>query len=178
MYSAQSSSAAKLPSNLVVEKRSFSDQYETISCAYPIIKETVPKSSLGYGTNNKYPEFPPLMTDGRSVVGSWQPESTENANLIESNGIKTNWQYRQFLMKNAQQIQEYNFRETCNDVGYFKRPIDLPSIQSNAVSGHAVPFTFGSILDNTKPSGFQESDLKTLYLTREQLDARRISPMV
>ena len=156
----------------------YSAQYETISCAYPIIKETIPKSSLGYGTNNKYPEFPPLMTDGRSVIGSWQPESTENASLIESNGIKTNWQYRQFLMKNAQQIQEYNFRETCNDVGYFKRPIDLPSIQSNVVSGHSVPFTFGSILDNTKPAGYQESDLKSIYLTREQLDARRIAPLV
>ena len=156
----------------------YSAQYETISCAYPIIKETIPKSSLGYGTNNKYPDFPPLMTDGRSVIGSWQPESTENANLIESNGIKTNWQYRQFLMKNAQQIQEYNFRETCNDVGYFKRPIDLPSIQSNAVSGHSVPFKFGSILDNTKPAGYQESDLKSIYLSREQLDARRIAPMV
>jgi len=177
----------------------YSANYETISCAYPIIKETIPKSSLGYGTNNKYPDFPPLMTDGRSVIGSWQPESTENANLIESNGIKTNWQYRQFLMKNAQQIQEYNFRETCNDVGYFKRPIDLPSIQSNAVSGqglkspttnlvddhrssdkfgHSVPFTFGSILDNTKPTGYQESDLKSIYLSREQLDARRIAPIV
>ena len=126
--------------------------YSAISCAYPIIKETVPKSSLGYGTNNKYPEFPPLMTDGRSVIGSWQPESTENANLIESNGIKTNWQYRQFLMKNAQQIQEYNFRETCNDVGYFKRPIDLPSIQSNAVSGQGLKSPTTNLVDDHRSS--------------------------
>lgn len=156
----------------------YSAQYESINCAYPIIKESLPKSSLGYGTNNKYPEFPPLMCDGRSVIGSWQPESTENAHLIESNGIKSNWQYRQYLMKNSQQLQEYNFRETCNDVGYFKRPIDVPSIQSDVVSGHSTPFLFGSILDKTKPAGYQESDLKSLYLTREQLDARRISPMV
>jgi hypothetical protein len=156
----------------------YSTQYESINCAYPIIKESLPKSSLGYGTNNKYPEFPPLMTDGRSVIGSWQPESTENAMLIESNGIKSNWQYRQYLIKNSQQLQEYNFRETCNDVGYFKRPIDVPSIQSNVISGYSTPFKFGSILDKTKPAGYQESDLKSLYLTREQLDARRISPMV
>ena len=130
----------------------YSANYETISCAYPIIKETIPKSSLGYGTNNKYPDFPPLMTDGRSVIGSWQPESTENANLIESNGIKTNWQYRQFLMKNAQQIQEYNFRETCNDVGYFKRPIDLPSIQSNAVSGQGLKSPTTSLVDDRRSS--------------------------
>jgi hypothetical protein len=138
----------------------YSTQYESINCAYPIIKESLPKSSLGYGTNNKYPEFPPLMTDGRSVIGSWQPESTENAMLIESNGIKSNWQYRQYLIKNSQQLQEYNFRE------------------SNVISGYSTPFKFGSILDKTKPAGYQESDLKSLYLTREQLDARRISPMV
>jgi hypothetical protein len=156
----------------------YSAQYENIQCAYPIIKETLPKSALGYGTNNKYPEFPPLMSDGRAVIGSWQPESTENANLIESNGIKSNWQYRRFLMKNAQQIQEYNFRESCNDVGYFKRPVDLPSIQSNAISGVSTPYLFGSILDSTKPAGYQESDLKAVYLSREQLDARRISPAI
>jgi len=44
--------------------------------------------------------------------------------------------------------------------------------------GHSVPFTFGSILDNTKPTGYQESDLKSIYLSREQLDARRIAPIV
>lgn len=156
----------------------FSIQPEKMESAYPIIKETIPQSSLGYGTNNKYPEFPPLMSDGRSVIGSWQPESTENANLIESNNIKSNWEYRRYLTSNSKEILEYNFREACNDVGYFKRPIDLPSIQSNAVSGYNNPFLFRSVVDNSKPQGYQESDLKKLYLTREQLNARKISPIV
>ena len=39
----------------------FTNAPEQLNCAYPIIKETIPKSSLGYNTNNKYPEFPPLM---------------------------------------------------------------------------------------------------------------------
>jgi len=156
----------------------YSIQPEKINSAYPIIKETIPQSSLGYGTNNKYPEFPPLMSDGRSVIGSWQPESTENANLIESNNIKSNWEYRRYLTSNSKDILEYNFREACNDVGYFKRPIDLPSVNSNTVSDYKTPFIFRSVLDNTKPQGFQESDLKNLYLTREQLNARKISPLV
>jgi len=149
-----------------------------LECAYPIIKETVPRSSLGYGTNNKYPEFPPLMSDGRAVIGSWQPESIDNASLIENNGIKSNWEYRQFLMKNSQDILEYNFREACNDVGYFKRPVDLPSIQSNKVSGIQTPYMFDSMVDKTKPVGYEQSDLKDLYLTREQLEARRIAPVI
>lgn len=154
-------------------------QPEKLESAYPIIKETIPRSSLGYSSNNRYPEFPPLMSDGRAVIGSWQPESTENANLIESNNIKSNWEYRRYLTKNSKDILEYNFRESCNDVGYFKRPIDLPSVQSNVVGGmNSSPFLYDSIIDNSKPTGYEDSDLKQLYLTREQLDARKIAPVV
>lgn len=154
-------------------------QGESLQCAYPVIKETVPRSSLGYNTNNKYPEFPPLMADGRSVTASWQPESTINADLIQSNGITSNWQYRKYLMQNAQQIMEYNFRESSNDVGYYKRPIDLPTMQSNSVSGiKQQPYVYSSVLDNTKPLGYASSDLKEMYLTREQLNARKIAPVV
>ena len=154
-------------------------QPEPLSCAYPIIKETVPQSALGYNTNNKYPQFPPLMSDGRSVTASWQPESSINADLIESNGITSNWQYRRFLTHNAKQIMEYNFRESSNDVGYYKRPVDLPSMQSNTVSDlYKSPYAFTSVLDRTKPFGHSNSDLKELYLSREQLNARKIAPVI
>jgi hypothetical protein len=154
-------------------------QGEKLECAYPIIKETIPKSSLGYGANNKYPEVPPLMSDGRSIIGGWQPESTINADLINSNNIKSNWQYREYLTKNSKDIMEYNFRETCNDVGYFKRPIDIPSIQSNLAQGiENTPYKYKSVLDQTKPLGYESTDLKQLYLTREQLEARKVSPVV
>ena len=154
-------------------------QGEPLHCAYPVIKETVPRSSLGYHTNNKYPEFPPLMSDGRSVTATWQPESTINADLIQSNNIQSNWQYRKYLTNNAQKIMEYNFRESSNDVGYYKRPTDIPSIQSNMVSGIVnKPYVYSSALDNTRPIGYANSDLKETYLTREQLNARKIAPVI
>jgi hypothetical protein len=157
----------------------FSYQPEKLESAYPIIKETIPRSSLGYGTNNKYPEFPPLMQDGRSIVSSWQPEAIINEDLIQSNNIKSNWQYRKYLTNNAKDIMQYNFRESCNDVGYYKRPIDLPNMQSNKVSNlGGTPYSFSSVLDNSKPFGYQTSDLKQVYLSREQLDARKISPVI
>ena len=74
---------------------------EEIDSAYPIIKETVPLSARGYHTNNKYPEFPPLMSDGRSIVASWQPEATTNADLIQNNNIESNWEYRKYLINSA-----------------------------------------------------------------------------
>ena len=155
------------------------NQGELLQCAYPVIKETIPRSSLGYNTNNKYPEFPPLMSDGRSVTATWQPESTINADLIQSNNIQSNWQYRKYLTQNAQQIMEYNFRESSNDVGYYKRPLDLPNIQSNLVTSfNQQPYVYSSPLDNTKPLGYTNSDLKETYLTREQLNARKIAPIV
>ena len=153
--------------------------YQSVDCAYPIIKETIPESSRGYHTNNKYSEFPPLMSDGRSVTATWQSESSINADLVENSGIKSNWEYRKYLTENAKKIMEYNFRESSNDTGYYKRPVDIPSIQSNEVKGfHNQPYLYSSGTDQTKPFGYASSDLKELYLTREQLAARKMSPVV
>uniref|UniRef100_A0A6C0D4F0 Uncharacterized protein n=1 Tax=viral metagenome TaxID=1070528 RepID=A0A6C0D4F0_9ZZZZ len=157
----------------------FSNNAASLECAYPVIKETVPQSSLGYHANNKYDGFPPLMNDGRSITATWQPESTINADLIRSNDIQSNWQYRRYLTKNATEIMQYNFRESSNDIGYYKRPLDVLDIQSNLVSDmNHTPYTYNSILDSTKPIGYSTSDLKDTYLTREQLSARKISPVI
>lgn len=151
-----------------------------LECAYPVIKETIPATSLGYSTNNKYPEFPPIMNDGRPITATWQPESSINEDLIERNNIKSNWEYRKFLTENSNMIAEYNFRESSSDIGYYKRPIDIPSIQSNTIKDDIknTPYTFPSISDNTRPDGYSSSDLKDIYLSREQLEARKISPVI
>lgn len=156
-----------------------SNIFQSVNCAYPVIKETVPESSRGYTANNKYPGFPPLMNDGRSITATWQPESTINADLIENSGIKSNWEYRKYLTENAKKIMEYNFRESSNDTGYYKRPIDIPSIQTNEVKGfHNQPYLYSSGTDNTQPFGYSSSDLKDLYLSREQLASRKIAPVI
>ena len=158
---------------------------QSIDYAFPIIKETIPSSSLGYHSNNKYPGFPPLMSDGRSVTATWQPESTINADLIDRNNIKSNWEYRRYLTNNAKSIMEYNFRESSNDIGYYKRPIEVPSIQKNTISKtfdnskvYSTPYLFSSMMDTTRPNGYVTSDLKNLYLSREQLESRKISPVI
>lgn len=146
--------------------------YEQLNSAYPVIKESIPKSSLGYNTNNKYPEFPPLMMDGRAITASYQPESILNESLILENGIKSNWEYRKFLTGNAQNLMEYNFREACNDSGYYKRYEDIMN------NTNSVPFHYMSHSDTSKPFGYSSSDLKDLYLSREQLNAAKFSPSI
>ena len=157
------------------------NQSQSIECAYPVIKETVPQSSLGYKLNNKYASFPPLMMDGRSITSTWQPEAIINADLIDRNNIKSNWEYRNFLTQNATEIMKYNFLESANDVGYYKRPIDIPSINSNTYipsQNTYTPYLYRSLTDNSQPTGYISSNLKDLYLSREELESRKISPVI
>ena len=153
---------------------SFAHNSQNIDYAYPVIKETVPQSALGYNSNNLYPKFPPIMADGRSAISSWQPESAINDKLIKSNDIKSNWMYRKYLTRHGNQIMEYNFRETCNDTGLFIPPQEIG--ETSTKTNKNVPYTFTSYNDTTKPDGYQESDLKQMYLTREQLNARKVAP--
>tara|TARA_B100000035_G_scaffold56541_1_gene44839 strand:- start:628 stop:1146 length:519 start_codon:yes stop_codon:yes gene_type:complete len=156
----------------------FLDNLQNTKTAYPEIKETLPPSTLGYNTNNKYPEFPPMMSDGRAVTASWQPESVVNAYLKDTHNINSNWKYRKYLTKNANSILDHNFKEACNDVGYFKRPIDITSIHSNKFKQTNEPHLYSSLDDETKPFGYTSSDLKSIYLTREELQSRKISPTI
>jgi hypothetical protein len=153
-------------------------QPESVKCAYPVIKETVPQSERGYNTNNKYPQFPPLMNDGRAITASWQHDAVTNAKLIEENKIRSNWEYRKYLTKNAAEVMEQNFRESSNDLGYTNRFATAPNIQSNQVSAMSSPHMYASIHDNQPTLGHVTSDLKTNYLSREDLQSRTFSPVI
>jgi hypothetical protein len=145
---------------------------ESLECAYPVIKETLPRSKLGYNSNNQYPEFPPLMSDGRSIISSWQPDSVVNNQILTKNDIKSNWQYRKFIKENAEEIMKYNFRETCNDTGYY--------IQNQNPPKYGTPYMYDSIHEQANRTVGPEtkSDLKDLYLSRNQLEMRKIAPSI
>jgi hypothetical protein len=124
------------------------------------------------GSNNIHFDSPPIMADGR-VFASWQPEATVNAMIQKQENITSSWAYRQFLTNNATQIMKYNNQEACSELG-------LPShFSTNATPSSNVPFQFNSVMDTRAPGyGYQTSDLKNPYLSREQLQARMISPAV
>lgn len=151
-------------------------QSENIKTAYPPVTETLPRSSLGYSSNNVYAGFPPIMTDGRALIASYQPEAQENSQLVKDSGIKSNWQYRKYLTENATQIAEQNFKEACNDTGYTQRFSLHQRTPDDKIRN--TPFVYPSYLDASTPSGYSSSDLKNLYLSREQLTARKNVPSV
>lgn len=131
--------------------------------------EPTAKSSLGYNTNNKYPSFPPLMSDGRTITASWQPNAVANNKIIQDNHIKSNWEYRKYLTDNGTEIMQQNLKETVNDMGYYARFADT----DNDVKQHSTPFLYNASNRNQQPKGYVMSDLKNNYLSREQLDQRK-----
>jgi len=83
------------------------------------------------------------------------------------------------LQHNALDVMKSNLTEASNDAGYYKRPVDVMSIQSNRVEpASSTPALYASVLDTTQVMGSTASDLKKAYLTREQLDSRKVSPVI
>jgi hypothetical protein len=124
------------------------------------------------GSNNIHFNFPPIMQDGRTY-SSYQPEAVVNQRIQEVNNINSNWKYRQFLTQNADQIMQFNTTEACYTLGL------NPHVTTNATPSSNVPFLYKSTFDTSSPGfGYQTSDLKNPYLSRQQLEARMISPSI
>lgn len=124
------------------------------------------------GSNNIDFNLPPIMADGRNYA-SWQPSAVVNKNIQKTEGINNNWNYRQFLQTNALQIMNYNNKEACNYLGLNCH------IENNETPSDNIPFKFQSVFDSRKPGfGYCNSNLKNPYLSREQLNARMVSPSI
>jgi len=123
------------------------------------------------GSNNIHYTMPPMMNDGRNY-SNLQPDSIINDKIKQQQGITSNWDYRRYLQKNAQDIMKYNYTDFVNDSG------NNPNTYVNTQPSPNSPFVFQSIHDTRKPSPQNNTDLKQWYLTREQLNARMISPSI
>ena len=124
------------------------------------------------GSNNIHFNFPPIMSDGRNFA-SWQPEAVVNKRIQKQENITTNWNYRQYMQQNGLQIMQYNTAEACYDLG-----LD-PHTQVGTNPSENVPYMFKSTFDSSKPGyGYNDSNLKNPYLSREQLNAKLISPHI
>jgi len=124
------------------------------------------------GSNNIHYNSPPLMSDGRNFA-SWQPGSVLSNNLRVQSGIKSNWDYRQYLISNADSIIKYNQMNACDNCGSCS-----VSLNSNNTLSNNTPFLYNSTIDKSTPYGYETSDLKKEYLTRHQLQSRMRTPVV
>jgi hypothetical protein len=108
------------------------------------------------------------MEDGRTF-SSWVPGSAINDQLRAQHNIDSNWEYRQFLMHNSTNVMETNLEQCFNQSGY-------SNLYGQSVSNS--PFLYATVADKSQPYGYEDSDLKNIYLSRNDLQSRMISPVV
>lgn len=103
----------------------------------------------------------------------WQPEASTNNNILTDSGITSNWKYRQYIQKNANQIMKYNTMESIYSSG------NNPYAISNTNPTNKSPYLYNSIHDTNNPSyGFRNSDLKQDYMTKQQMQAKMVAPSI
>ena len=91
------------------------------------------------GSNNIHAGFPALMSDGRWAA-NWEPGCAINNQLKKQVGITNNYEYRQYLIKNADSVITKNQMEACNNCcacwENFKTEM-LLNVPVNIFSNHA-----------------------------------------
>ena len=109
-----------------------------------------------------------------------------SAAIRQNAGIKSNWEYREFMQKNGKQIMKVNTQEYFNASGNNPFYTSLnPNreiyTQNNQSSNQeqSTPFLFQSAFDTRTPSlDAGMSDLKRDYLKKERIAARMVAPTV
>lgn len=117
-------------------------------------------ASVYSGSNNVYSTLPPMMSDGRNY-SNLLPEELINDTIKKEAGITSNWDYRRYLQNNASHIIKHNSQSAISATGLVEDPSNY------------VPVNFFGNPTPTAPS-----DLKSQYMSREQLNARLISPVI
>ena len=68
---------------------------------------------------------------------------------------------------------------SSTDNGFINKAIDVPSIQSNKITYEVLaPQKQHTLLDNATELVDPKEDLRVTYLTREQLQSRKVSPAI
>ena len=80
--------------------------------------------------------------------------------------MSANWKYRQYLIKNADSIIKNDQVSQCSDV---------PSFPKTTHSTNT-PYLYTSCVDRAKPPGYENSNLKSVYLEKQRLKCTMIAP--
>ena len=118
------------------------------------------------GSNNIHFDFPPLMEDSRLFSNYYS--SVLNDTVFQNNkNIKNNSDYRKYLQVNADAIIQNNQYISCIEC---RATSNYKSEPSTSIQ---TPYIFNSILSRDQPYGYETSNLKNIYLSKQQLDAQK-----
>lgn len=124
------------------------------------------------GSNNIHFDYPPLMSDSRNYT-NWTPACRINQKFFQKQGIRSNFQYRQYLINNANSIMKKNFNNACDNCGVcsYGTPLEKGNENKNEFK-----YLYKSCRDATRPYGYEDSDMKNLYLSRQELQSQLSAP--
>ncbi len=122
------------------------------------------------GSNNIHFNSPPIMHDGRNYA-SWQSGASINEEIRKKSGITQNWQYRKYLIDNTDSIIKENQQKACDNCSNCN--IDIRENDKYPQS----PFIYNKSNEKSQPYGYEDSDLKNLYLSKHNLQSRQVIPV-
>ncbi len=123
--------------------------------------------ATNYNTDNNLTiPFPGILSDGR-LFTDYTTDAKLNESLKRNNGIKSNSDYRRFLVQNTNTIMNYNFNNMMME----------NRTPNPTVTTHGSPHLYQTIDDVTTPYGYETSHPKMMYLSRQQLDDKKRRPM-
>jgi len=123
--------------------------------------------------NNNYYTIEPTQKIHGIDYNLWQPGASINTKIQNDSGITSNWKYRQFMQKNANDIMKFNAMQTIKTSGNNPYTILNTKIVNNT------PHFYNSLHDtNNPPFGYRDTDLKQEFIKKQQMKARMISPSI
>lgn len=125
-----------------------------------------------YIMSNYYTLEPTQETEG-TAYNLWHPFQQPKNKITVTTNSNSNWQYRQQLQNNANNIMKFNTMSAMNDSG------NNPYSVKNTNPTNNNPHLHKSVYDSSSPIyGLNNSDLKQDYVTKEKMNARMIAPTI
>ena len=121
------------------------------------------------GSNNIHFKLPALMSDKRMFT-SYEPSCRHNKEFRNSLGISNNYTYRQWLIKNGTNVMERNNSIACHECS--------ECVKSAANAPKTQKYLFQGCGDASMPYGYETSDLKNIYLSRQNLNSQLQAPIL
>jgi hypothetical protein len=104
------------------------------------------------------------MEDAR-FVSNYVPNGMFESSVQQKMNIKNNEDYRRYLTNNARRIMQENAMSATRENMPFSF-LEIPDKKHG-------PYIFESIHATTKPPGYELSNAKSLYLSRQQLASQQ-----
>lgn len=121
------------------------------------------------GSNNIHFNIPASMNDGR-LFSNYEAACKTNNQLKKNLGITNNYQYRQWLIHNGNEIAKKNNELACDDCSQcIKEASQAPKTQK---------YLYKNCADFSRPYGYENSDLKNMYVSRQAQNSKLQSPLL